>query len=339
MTTRSETGSKRFSLGQIARRPETGSFIGLAIVYTFFAVLGGPVFMGAPGWSSWLNIAAEVGIIALPVGLLMISGEFDISVGSVVPASSMMAAMLSGHYELPALVGIAGGLGVGLLIGFVNGLIVTRTSIPSLIVTIGVMFAVMGLTLGFAVLLKGSTSVSYVPDPVTKYFLGQFMGGMFNVSILWWAGFVAVFFYVLHVSPIGNWVFAIGGDRESARNAGIPTRRVTIGLFMASGFAAAFVGVAQVMTYQQANVAGGQAFIFNSIMCVVIGGVLLTGGAGSIIGIVLGTMTFAIVNQGIFFAALDPNIGSIIIGALLLTAVVSNDKFHSLAVSFAAKKK
>ena len=87
------------------------------------------------------------------------------------------------------------------------------------------------------------------------------------------------------------------------------------------------------MTYQQANVAGGQAF------CVVIGGVLLTGGAGSITGIVLGTMTFAIVNQGIFFAALDPNIGSIIIGALLLTAVVSNDKFHSLAVSFAAKKK
>jgi len=338
MSTQSQTSGKGLSLGALARRPETGSLIGFVVVFGFFAALGGPVFMGAPGWSSWLNIAAEVGIIALPVGLLMISGEFDISVGSIVPASSMTAAMLSGHYELPALVGIAGGLCVGLAIGFVNGLLVTRTTIPSLIVTIGVMFAVMGLTLGFAILIKGSTSVSYVPDPTTKAVLGQFINGMFNVAILWWFVFAALFFYVLHVSPIGNWVFAIGGDRDSARNAGIPTSRVTIGLFMASGFCAAFVGVAQVMTYQQAQVAGGQAFIFNSIMCVVIGGVLLTGGAGSIIGILLGTMTFAVVNQGVFFAALDPIIGSIIVGALLLAAVLSNDTFRALALSAAAKK-
>ena len=329
---------KRFSLGALARRPETGSLIGFLVVFIFFAVLGGPIFIGAPGWSSWLNIAAEVGIIALPVGLLMISGEFDISVGSIVPASSMMTAMLAGHFDLPALVAICGGLSVGLAIGFVNGLLVTRTAIPSLIVTIGVMFAVMGLTLGFAVLIKGSTSVSYVPEPTTKFLLGQFINYMFNVAIFWWLGFVAVFFYILHLSPVGNWILAIGGDRESAHNAGIPTNKVTIGLFMSSGFCAAFVGVAQVMTYQQAQVAGGQAFIFNSIMCVVIGGVLLTGGAGSIVGILLGTMTFAVVNQGVFFASLDPNVGSIIVGALLLAAVLSNNTFRSLALNAAAKK-
>ena len=336
MTTHSQPA--RFSLGALARRPETGSLIGFVVVFAFFSALGGAVFMGAPGWSSWLNIAAEVGIIALPVGLLMIAGEFDISVGSVVPASSMMTAMLAGHYDLPALVAICGGLGTGLLIGFINGMLVTRTTIPSLIVTIGVMFAVMGLTLGFAVLIKGSTSVSYVPAPLAKAMLGQFIANMFNVAILWWLGFAALFFYVLHISPIGNWIFAVGGDKDSARNAGIPTQKVTVGLFMASGFCAAFVGVAQVMTYQQAQVAGGQAFIFNSIMCVVIGGVLLTGGAGSIIGILLGTMTFAVVNQGVFFAALDPNVGSIIVGALLLAAVLSNDTFRALALSAAAKK-
>lgn len=328
-----------FSLGDLARRPETGSLIGFIAVYTFFASLGGAVFIGAPGWSSWLNIAAEVGIIALPVGLLMISGEFDLSVGSIVPASGMTLAMICGHFGMPAPVGIAAALGVGMLVGYVNGLIVTRTTIPSLIVTIGSMFAVMGLTLGFAVLIKGSTSVSYVPDPTTKALLGQFINGMFNVSIFWWLGFVAVFFFLLQISPFGNWIFALGGDRESARNAGIPTDKVSITLFMMSGFCAAFVGVAQVMTYQTAQVAGGQSFIFNSIMCVVIGGVLLTGGAGSIIGIVLGTMTFAVVNQGIFFAALDPNIGSIIIGALLLFAVLSNDKFRAMAMSAATKKK
>jgi len=338
MSTHSSSETKRGSLAALARRPETGSLIGFVVVFTFFSILGGSVFMGPAGWSSWLNIAAEVGIIALPVGLLMIAGEFDISVGSIVPAASMTTAMMAGNYDLPALVAICGGLGVGVLIGFVNGFLVTRTSIPSLIVTIGVMFAVMGLTLGLAVLIKGSTSVSYVPAPLAKAMLGQFINYMFNVSIFWWLGFVLIFFYILHISPIGNWIFATGGDRQSARNAGIPINKVTIGLFMASGFCAAFVGVVQVMTYQQAQVAGGQAFIFNSIMCVVIGGVLLTGGAGSIVGILLGTMTFSVVNQGVFFVSFDPNIGSIIVGILLLAAVLSNDTFRTLAFSAATKK-
>ena len=326
-------------LGRLLRRPETGSFLGLIIVYGVFAVLGGQVFLGAPGWSSWLNMAAEVGIVALPVGLLMIAGELDITVGAVLPASSLTVAIISGHYGLPIYLGIAGGLSVGLAVGFLNGLLVTRTGIPSLIITIGTMFGVMGLTLGFTILIAGSTGVFIVADPLTKSIFGAALGGMFQVGIFWWAGFVVVIYYLLHVSPWGNWIFALGGSRESARNAGIPTQRLTIQLFMLSGFAAAFVGVTQVITFGSAQVAAGSSFIFNSIMCVVIGGVILTGGAGSVVGIVLGTMTFAIVNQGIFFSGLDPNFGSIIIGALLLAAVLSNDTFRAMALSYVAKKK
>lgn len=327
------------TLGRLLRRPEAGAVLGLILVYTFFAVLGGEIFVGAPGWSSWLNTAAQVGIIALPVGMLMISGDLDISVGSVVPASSLMLAIVSGHYELPAYIGIIAALSVGLLVGWINGLLVTRTTIPSLIVTIGTMFAVMGLTLGLTVLIAGSTGLFYVPDPVSKLLLGSSMGGMFQVGILWWIGFSAIAWYLLHVSPWGNWVFALGGSRESARNAGVATDRLTIQLYMLSGFAAAFVGVLQLMTFSGAQVAAGHSFIFNSIMCVVIGGVLLNGGAGSVAGIVLGTATFAIVNQGIFFSGLDPNFGSIIIGALLLIAVLSNDSFRAAALNFVAKKK
>lgn len=326
------------TLGNLARRPETGSFLGMVLVYLFFAVLGGAVFRGAPGFSSFLNMASEVGIIALPVGLLMIAGELDISVGSVVPASSLTVAIISGHFGAPDLVGIAGGLGVGLLVGYVNGLLVTRTNIPSLIITIGTMFGVMGLTLGFTILIAGSTGVFIVPDPITKSLLGQAIGGMFQVSILWWAVFVVVIYYILHVSPKGNWIFAIGGDRESARNAGIPTDRLTIQLYMLSGFAAAFVGVSQVIAFKSAQVAAGQSFIFNSIMCVVIGGVLLTGGRGSVIGIVFGTITFAVVNQGIYFTSMTPDVGSIIIGVLLLLAVLTNDSFRKMALSYSTKK-
>lgn len=326
-------------LGRFARSPETGSFVGMFAVYVFFAVLGGAVFRGATGFSSFLNMASEVGIIALPVGLLMIAGELDISVGSVVPASSLTVAIISGHYGAPDLFGIVCGLGVGVLVGYVNGLLVTRTAIPSLIITIGTMFGVMGLTLGFTILIAGSTGVFIVPDPITKTLLGQSIGGMFQVSIFWWAAFIVVIYYVLHISPKGNWIFAIGGDRESARNAGIPTSRLTIQLYMLSGFAAAFVGVSQVIAFKSAQVAAGQSFIFNSIMCVVMGGVLLTGGRGSVVGIVFGTLTFAIVNQGIFFTSFTPDVGSIIIGALLLGAVLMNDTFRQMALTYSSKKK
>ena len=146
------------------------------------------------------------------------------------------------------------------------------------------MFGLMGLTLGLSVLLTGSTSTAIIPTDATKLLLGQFIGGMFAVTIFWWALFVVAFFYLLHISPIGNWIFALGGDKVSARNAGIPTERLTISLFMLSGFCAAFVGMSQAIVYQSAQVATGQSFIFNSIMCVVIGGVLLTGGFGSVVG-------------------------------------------------------
>ncbi|MCA0996094.1 MULTISPECIES: ABC transporter permease [Roseobacteraceae] len=308
-------------------------------VFVFFALAAGKIFLSPAGFASWLNVAAEIGIVALPVGLLMIAGELDLSVGAVIPASSLTLAVISGHYGQPEIVGILAALGVGLLVGAANGFLVIRTEVPSLIVTIGMMFAVMGLTLGFSVMLTGSTSTSIVPDAFYKGLLGQFIGGMFQVTIFWWIAFALVIGYVLHVAPWGNWIYALGGDKISARNAGIPTERLTMSLFMTSGFCSAFVGISQAMVYQSAQVAGGQSFIFNSIMCVVIGGVLLTGGFGSVIGIVLGTITFSMVNQGIYFTGFDPNLGSVIIGALLLLAVLMNDTFRQMALSYSTKKK
>ncbi|OCX64673.1 ABC transporter permease [Thioclava sp. SK-1] len=326
-------------MGRLIRRPEAGSLLGMLAVFVFFSAVASNIFVQPAGFASWLNVAAEIGIVALPIGLLMIAGELDLSIGSVIPAASLIVAVISGYHGLPEIVGIGAALVFGLTVGLVNGFLVNRTGVPSLIVSIGMMFAVMGLTLGLSVLLTGSTSANIVPDAFYKSILGQFVGGMFAVTIFWWLGFIVVVAYILHVSPIGNWIYALGGDRISARNAGIPTEKLTIGLFMMSGFSAAFVGVSQAMVYQSAQVAGGQAFIFNSIMCVVIGGVLLTGGFGSVLGIVLGTITFSMVNQGIYFTSFDANLGSVIIGALLLIAVLMNDTFRQLALSYSSKKK
>lgn len=326
------------SLGRLVRRPEAGALLGMLAVFIFFVVAAGEMFYSASGFASWLNVASEIGIVAIPIGLLMIAGELDLSIGAIIPASSLTVAVMVGHYHVPEAIGIMAALGIGLFVGFINGYLVTRTQMPSLIVTIGTLFALMGLTLGFSVLLTGSTSASITPSEVSKALFGQYFGGMFQVTIFWWIGAIVASIYLLHVSPYGNWIFALGGDRVSARNAGIPTERLTISLFMISGLAAAFIGVSQAMVYQSAQVAGGQSFIFNSIMCVVIGGVLLSGGFGSVIGIVFGTITFAVVNQGVYFTGFDVNLGSIIIGALLLMAVLTNDTFRQMALSYSSHK-
>ncbi|RZS52299.1 ABC transporter permease [Sphaerotilus mobilis] len=322
-----------FSLGNLMRRPETGSFIGLVSVFIFFAVFGGETFLSASGAASWLNIAAELGIIALPVGLLMIAGHLDLSVGSVIPASSMTVAIVSGHFGLPMPLGIAASLALGLAIGFINGYLIVRTDLPSFVVTLATLFAVAGLTLGLSVIIAGSTSVALKADPITKAIFGDYIDGKFQIVLLWWIAAALLVGFILSRTRYGNWILALGGDKVSARNAGIPTDRLNIALYMGSGFCAAFVGMCQAILYNSAQVSAGQSFIFNSIIAVVIGGVILTGGYGSVLGIVLGTMTFAIVNQGIYYTGFDANWASLIIGVLLLAAVLLNNSFRTKALS------
>jgi simple sugar transport system permease protein len=327
------------SLGALMRRPETGSFLGLAAVFAFFTVFGGTNFASFSGAASWLNVAAALGIIAIPIGLLMIAGELDISIGSLVPAGSMTVAIISGYFQLPMVVGIGAALALGAFVGLINGLLVVRTAVPSFIVTLGTLFAVAGLTLGLSVLVTGTTSVPLKAGPEAKWLLGRFIGGVYQVTILWWIGAALVWGFVLHFTRYGNWIFAMGGDKVSARNAGIPTDRMTILLFMCSGASATFVGVSHAILYNSAQVSAGQSYIFNSIISVVVGGVLLTGGYGSVVGIILGTLTFAVVSQGIYYTPFDANWASLIIGVLLLLAVLMNNTFRKMALSYTPKKK
>jgi simple sugar transport system permease protein len=325
-------------IGGLVRRPEMGSFIGLVAVFAFFSIFGGTDFTSLSGAASWLNVAAELGIVALPVGLLMIAGHLDLSVGTVIPAASMTVAIVSGFYGAPIVVGIIAALGLGLLVGFVNGFLVVRTDLPSFVVTLATLFAVGGLTLGLSIILAGSTSVALQTGPVAKLLLGSFViDGKLEVTLFWWIGAILVFGFVLTCSRYGNWILALGGDKVSARNAGIPTDRLNIALYMVSGLCAAFVGLSQAILYNSAQVSAGQSFIFNSIIAVVIGGVMLTGGYGSVVGIVLGTLTFSIVNQGIYYTGFDANWASLIIGILLLAAVLMNNTFRNMAMSYTAR--
>jgi simple sugar transport system permease protein len=331
--------SASFSPGSLLRRPEAGAFLGLLAVLIFFGVFGGLTFLKPAGMASWLNVAANLGVIAIPVGLLMIAGELDISVGAMVPFGAMTVAVVSGHYGLPIWLGVALALSFGVIVGLVNGYMVIKTAVPSLIVTLGSLFAVQGVVLGLTVLITKSTSVALTVEGPAKSLFGDFIfGGQVQIMVIWWLAITAIYVFFVHFSRFGNWIFAMGGDKVSARNAGIPTDKMTMLLFVLSSTSAAFVGMCQAILFNSAQVAGGQSFIFNSIISVVVGGVLLTGGFGSIIGIFFGTITFAVVNQGIYYTDFDRNWSSLIIGVLLLGAVLMNNTFRKMALSYAPKK-
>jgi simple sugar transport system permease protein len=326
-------------IGTFLRRPAAASVLSLIGVVVFYVIFGRVNLVNLAAAASWMNFAANLGIVAIPVGLLMIAGEMDISIGAMIPAGSITTAILSGHYGLPIEVGMLGALSLGVLVGLVNGLLTTRTTVPSLIITLGTLVGMQGIVLSAAMLLTGNASVPLKAPEWAKFIFGQLLNNTHQVIILWWIALTIVFAFVLHKTRYGNWIFALGGDKASARNAGIPTTRLTIALFILSATAASFVGMCQAILFNSAQVSGGMGYIFNAISCVVVGGVLLTGGFGSVMGIFVGTLTFAIVIHGIYFTHIDRNWSNLIIGVTLLVAMAMNESFRNMALSYVPKKK
>lgn len=332
--------SQSFSVSALFRRPETGAFVGMVLVFIFFSYFGyDRNFLSPFGVSSWVNMASAIGIIAIPIGFLMIAGELDISIGAMVPAAKMSMAIACEFYGLPFGVGLLITFGLAILFGWINGMLVTRTKVPSLIVTLATLFALSGLTLFLSLWLTDTTSQALTSPAWAKSIFGDYHVWGFQSSVFWWIAIAVALYYVLHLSAWGNWIFALGGDKESARNAGIPIDRLKISLFILTAMAAALAGVCEAVLSNSATTTTNFALIFNCIIAVVVGGVLLTGGFGTVAGVVFGTATLAIVQQGIGYTPFDRNLSSLIIGVLLLIAVLMNDTFRNLATSMSATKR
>jgi simple sugar transport system permease protein len=324
-------------INSFLRRPAAAAVLSLIAIVLFYIIFGGVDLYNLAAAASWMNFAANLGIVAVPVGLLMIAGEIDISIGAMIPAGSITTAILSGHYGLPIEVGMIAALALGVLVGLVNGILTVRTTVPSLIITLGTLIAMQGVVLSAAMLLVGKASVPLAAPQWAKFIFGQLLGGSHQIIILWWIALTLVLGFVLHKTRYGNWIYALGGDKVSARNAGIPTDRVTIALFVLSATSASFVGICQAILFNSSQVSGGMGYIFNAISSVVVGGVLLTGGFGSVPGIFVGTLTFAIVIQGIYFTHIDRNWSNLIIGITLLAAMAMNESFRAIALSYSPR--
>jgi simple sugar transport system permease protein len=309
-------------------RPELAAVAGAILVFVFFAVVAGDSgFLTAGGAASYLEVAAQLGIVAVPVAMLMIAGEFDLSVGSMVGAAGMIIAITTTEYGWPLSAAVLLAFAVALAVGFFNGYLVIKTGLPSFIVTLGMLFALRGLTIGFARLLTGRTQIglgdTVSNSPLTTLFAGTV--GSFSVTIIWWLALAVLGTWVLQRMTFGNWIFGAGGDANAARNVGVPVSRVKIILFMCTALSAALLATIQVLDAGSADVLRGELLELQAIAASVIGGVLLTGGYGSVVGALFGALIFGMVQQGIFFTGVNTDWFLVFVGAMLLIAVLFNN--------------
>lgn len=321
-------------------RPELGAVAGAIGVWAVFAVIARDRgFLSLRGTENYLEVAAQLGILAVAVALLMIGGEFDLSVGSIIGACGMITALLAAEEGWNLGFSIAASFLFALLIGVINGYLVLRTGLPSFIVTLGTLLVIRGVTIGVTRNVTGRTVIGglnnvpgYEDARVVFANSVQIGGADFSLSILWWLGVAAIATWVLLRTSFGNWIFGVGGNLQAARNVGVPVSLVKIALFMSTAAAAWLVSTIQVLDAKSADVVRGGGAEFTAIIAAVIGGTLLTGGYGSAIGAVFGALIYGMVRQGIVFAGVDPGWEDAVLGAMLVVAVIVNRYIRTRAM-------
>ncbi|MFJ7778857.1 ABC transporter permease [Streptomyces yangpuensis] len=311
-------------------RPELGAVVGAVAVFVFFSIAA-PTFLQASSLSTILYSASTIGIMAAPVAMLMIGGEFDLSAGVMVTTSALVSSMFSYQMTANVWVGVGVSLLVTLAIGFFNGFMLTRTKLPSFIITLGTFLMLTGLNLGFTKLISGTVSTKSIADMegfpsaravfASKWEIGSVT---LQVTVLWWLALVAVATWILLRTRAGNWIFAVGGGADAARAVGVPVVKTRIGLYMGVALCAWISGQHILFSFDVVQSGEGVGNEFLYIIAAVIGGCLMTGGYGSAIGSAVGAFIFGMTSNGIVYAQWNPDWFKFFLGAMLLLATLLN---------------
>lgn len=307
---------------RLIARPEFGPFVLLVVELVVFWSINHD-FLSLLNISNTLAFTVELGLIALAMTLLMTSGEFDLSVGSVFGLSPVLMWTLFNGGMTSLEVAFAIAMIVAALIGLVSGLFVTRFKIPSFLVTLGMLLVARGtalfITNGFP-----QRTWSAGGQWLAEVLVGDFYIGSFRVymSLFWFAGAAIVLGYVLTQTKVGNWIQAAGGNASAASARGVKVNRTKINLFVLSATMAAFAGIISSIRTSAANPNSGTGYELEVIAMVVIGGTALTGGRGTIIGTVLGIFILRVMRNGIVLIGVPGLAYNIFIGAIILGMMV-----------------
>ena len=329
------------SVGPLARllaRPDIGALLGAIAVFFAFGYFARAVnWIGDPAIAAgWTDQAAQYGIVAVPVALLMIGGEFDLSAGVMIGSSGLLLGYLTTFKHLNVWPAMAVVLLFGLVVGFINGLTVIRTKLPSFIVTLATFFILQGVNAAGTLKLTGQTAIQNIDsakgfNTAHKIFAGDLTHYGFKVKVLWWIGLTIIGAWLLAKSRFGNWIYAAGGEPNSARNVGVPVARTKVLLFMMTSGTAALMGIIEALELRSMQAGEGIGLEFIFIICAVVGGCLLTGGFGSVIGTFFGAAMLGMVQLGIVDAQWDSNWTFTFQGGILFAAVLLNTWIRSRA--------
>jgi len=294
---------------------EVGVIAALLLLVAFFYFVQ-PAFLSERNLRAILNVVSFVGIIAIGQTILLVAGEFDLSVGSVAGLSAVVAAKLMTALALPVPLAILGGIGVGALIGLVNGFVVVKLRIPAFIQTLGMLFIGQGL-------------IQLVTDGYPVYPLPKEVSDIGLTSIAFGLGWSFAFFivaaivadFVLRRTVLGRNMYATGGNPEVARLVGINTTHYKIGAFITVGALAAIAGMFVMADLQSGTTSIGSGWELTVIAGVVVGGVSLFGGAGTIAGGVVGILMLKVVQSGLVVIGVNSNWQQIAVGVIMVLAV------------------
>lgn len=302
-------------------RPELAGIAFLIVLTIVFQWQSDGVFLNAQNLQGLFGLLPEMALVAIGVTLLMICGEFDLSVGSVFALTPMVMAVLLEAGQ-PFLLAFPAGLCVAMLIGLANGILTTRFAIPSFITTLGMLFVARSATVvisgGFPPLIP----LDAMPKDLFTAFVGP--GGLFRASFLWFVAVAIIVHLLLSRTNFGNWVRATGGFLPAAQAMGIPTQRVKIACFMICSLLAGFAGTIQVMRLGAPLPSIGEGLELQAVAAAVIGGTALTGGIGTILGGIVGAVLIRVIDNGLVLSRVDANWFKMALGALTVFAVILN---------------
>jgi simple sugar transport system permease protein len=316
-------------VSQLLQRAEVGALIGVVAVFILFSLSAD----GFASWdvaANWSDVAANLGIVAVPVALLMIGGEFDLSAGVMTGSSGLLFGLLVTRWDVNVWPAILLVLLFGMAVGFINGMAVMLTQLPSFIVTLGTFFVLRGLNAGGTLAITDTVRVSGIDDAPGYSSASRILANTFwdphnfTTTVLWWLVITVIGAWVLTRTRFGNWITSVGGNVLAARAVGVPVMRTKVALFMATSTAASFAGIILALNLGSVQANEGVGKEFEYIIAAVVGGCLLTGGYGSAIGASLGCVIMGMAEIGIPYSGWNTDWQYLFLGVILVLAVLLN---------------
>jgi simple sugar transport system permease protein len=320
MTT-SATTTRNRGWPAIGRSPQIASLIILIVVLAAFSVANGN-FLSPLNISNMLAFLPELGIIALGMTLLLTAGEFDLSVGAVFGLAPVVVTLLVQTAHMDIGIALLAGLVLCVVIGAINGLVVTKVKISSFLVTLSMLLIIRGIAL---YITQGFPLKSWdQPGFFVTLLAGTFEIGQFKlyVSLLWFVGLSLLATYILRYAKLGNWISAIGSNRNAAIARGVPADKVKIWLFILTSVLAGLAGMISAFRISAASPVAGTGYELEVIAMVVVGGTALTGGRGTILGTVVGALMLRAIRNGIVLIGVPGLAYNIFVGGIILVMLI-----------------